>query len=159
MRWDSAVCLAFLFGGSATAQRLVPVDSIMTVRGIVEFRTDKSDSTGTWVVFLPQPVMVRGLKTNNVTLAGGERVAARFIDRYVEVQGRVAVERDASGHTVAIADEPRITEVRPDGLVQEDAELSLSEHATVEVAPTSSMPRPRSTSFTDAPRSRRARLT
>jgi len=128
------LCLAFLFAGNATAQRLVAVDSIMTVRGIVEFRTDRSDSTGAWVVFLPTPVMVKNLKTNNVTLAGGERVAARFIDRYVEVQGRVAVERDATGRTVAIANEPRITEIRPDGLVQEDVELSLSEHATVELA-------------------------
>jgi hypothetical protein len=134
MRWNPVVYLAFLIGGSATAQRLVPVDSVMTVRGIVEFRTDKSDSTGTWVVFLPTPVMVKNLKTNNVTLADGERVAARFIDRYVEVQGRVAVERDATGHTVAIANEPRIAEVRPDGLVQEDVDLSLSEHATVQLA-------------------------
>ena len=128
------MCLAFLFAGNATAQRLVAVDSIMTVRGIVEFRTDRSDSTGAWVVFLPTPVMVKNLKTNNVTLAGGERVAARFIDRYVEVQGRLAVERDATGRTVAIANEPRITEIRPDGLVHEDVELSLSEHATVQLA-------------------------
>jgi hypothetical protein len=128
------VYLAILFAGNATAQRLVAVDSIMTVRGIVEFRTDRSDSTGAWVVFLPTPVIVKNLKTNNVTLAGGERVAARFVDRYVEVQGRVAVERDATGRTIAIANEPRITEVRPDGLVQEDVELSLSEHATVELA-------------------------
>lgn len=106
----------------------------MTVRGIVEFRTDKSDSTGTWVVFLPTPIMVKNLRTNTVTLAGGERVAARFVDRYVEVRGRVAVERDAAGRTVAIANEPRIAEVRPDGLVQEDVDLSLSEHATVELA-------------------------
>lgn len=128
------MCLAFLFGGNATAQRLVAVDSIMTVRGIVEFRTDQSDSTGTWVVFLPMPVMLRNLKTNTVTVAGGERVAARFVDRYVEVQGRVAVERDAAGRTVAIANEPRITEVRPDGLVQEDVDLTMSEHATVALA-------------------------
>lgn len=128
------MCLAFLFGGNATAQALVSVDSIMTVRGIVEFRTDKSESPGTWVVFLPMPVMVKHLKTNNVTLAGGERVAARFIDRYVEVQGRVAVEQDAAGRTVAIANEPRIAEVRPDGLVQEDIDLSLSQHATVQLA-------------------------
>jgi hypothetical protein len=134
MRWNSAVCFAFLFAGNATAQRLVSVDSIMTVRGIVEFRTDKSDSTGTWLVFLPAPITVKNLKTNNVALAGGERVATRFIDRYVEVQGRVAVERDATGRTLAIANEPRITEVHPQGLVQEDVELSLSEHATVQLA-------------------------
>jgi hypothetical protein len=134
MRWISAACLAFLLGGNATAQRLVGVDSIMTVRGIVEFRTDQSDSAGAWVVFLPVPIMLKNLKTNNVTLAGGERVAARYEDRYVEVQGRVAVERDATGRTLAIANEPRITEVHPDGLVREDVELSLSEHATVELA-------------------------
>lgn len=134
MRPTSGLGLAFLFAGNATAQRLVAVDSIMSVRGIVEFRTDKSDSTGAWVVFLPTPVMVKNLKTNNVRLAGSERVAARFLDRYVEVQGRVAVERDATGRTVAIANEPRITEVRPDGLVQEDVDLSLSEHATVQLA-------------------------
>jgi hypothetical protein len=134
MRWNSGVCLAFLFAGNANAQHLVAVDSIMTVRGIVEFRTDRSDATGAWVVFLPTPILVKNLKTNNVTLAGGERVAARFSDRYVEVRGRVAVERDATGRTVAVANEPRIAEVRPDGLVQEDVELSLSEHATVELA-------------------------
>jgi hypothetical protein len=134
MRRNSVVCLAFLFAANATAQRLVSVDSNMTVRGIVEFRTDRSDSTGAWVVFLPTPVMVKNLKTNNLTLAGGGRVAARFADRYVEVQGRVAAERDAAGRTVAIANEPRITEIRPDGLVQEDVELSLSEHVTVELA-------------------------
>lgn len=106
----------------------------MTVRGIVEFRTDRSDSTGAWVVFLPTPVMVKNLKTNNVTLAGGGRVAARFADRYVEVRGRVAAERDATGRTVAIVNEPRIAEIRPDGLVQEDVELGLSEHVTVELA-------------------------
>ncbi|HET9708156.1 MAG TPA: hypothetical protein VFP39_07615 [Gemmatimonadales bacterium] len=133
MRWTSALCFAFLLAGNATAQRLVAVDSIMTVRGIVEFRTDGSGS-GAWVVFLPTPVLVRNLKTNIVALAGGERLAARFIDRYVEVRGRVAVEQDASGRTVAIANEPRIAEVRPDGLVQEDVDLSLSEHATVELA-------------------------
>jgi hypothetical protein len=128
------VCLAFLFAANATAQRLVSVDSNMTVRGIVEFRTDRSDSTGAWVVFLPTPVMVKNLKTNNVTLAGGGRVAARFADRYVEVRGRVAAERDATGRTVAIVNEPRIAEIRPDGLVQEDVELGLSEHVTVELA-------------------------
>lgn len=106
----------------------------MTVRGIVEFRITGSDSTGSWVVFLPTPVLVKNFKTNTVALAGGERVAARFIDRYVEVQGRVAVERDATGRTVAIANEPRIMEVRPEGQVQEDVDLSLSEHATVELA-------------------------
>jgi hypothetical protein len=131
---NSVVCLAFLFATNATAQRLVSVDSNMTVRGIVEFRTDRSDSTGAWVVFLPTPVMVKNLKTNNVTLVGGGRVAARFADRYVEVQGRVAAERDATGRTIAIANEPRITEIRPEGLVQEDVELGLSEYVTVELA-------------------------
>lgn len=106
----------------------------MTVRGIVEVRTNKSDSTATWVVFLPTPILVKNLKTNTVILAGGERVAARFADRYVEVQGRVAIERDAAGRSVAIANEPRIAEVRPDGQVQADVDLSLSEHATVELA-------------------------
>jgi hypothetical protein len=46
----------------------------------------------------------------------------------------VAAERDATGRTIAIANEPRITEIRPEGLVQEDVELGLSEYVTVELA-------------------------
>lgn len=117
-----------------SAQALAPVDSMMTLRGIVELRTDQSDSTGSWVVFLPAPVTLFDLRTNLVTLEGGERLAGRFVDRYVEVAGQVAVERDRAGRTVAIARQARIHELRPDGMVQEDVDLSLSEHATVQLA-------------------------
>ena len=118
----------------AAAQHPGPRDSLMSLRGIVELRTDQSDSAGRWVVFLPAPVVVQGLRTNNITLTGGERLARRFVDRYVEVQGRVTVERDASGRSMAIANEVRIREVRPEGMVQEDIDLSLSERATIELA-------------------------
>jgi hypothetical protein len=118
----------------ATAQTLNSVDSIMVVRGIVEVRTDRSDSARDWVVFLPTPVRVKNLTTNTVTLAGGERVAGRFVDRYVEVQGRVAVEQDAAGHTSATANEARIREIHPDGMVEQDVDLSMSQHATVQLA-------------------------
>jgi hypothetical protein len=132
---SAVLCLVgFLLEGSASAQTLVPVDSVMSVRGIVEFRTDHSDSAGTWVVFLPTPVMVQNLKTNNVTLADGERRAGRFVDRYVEVRGRVAVEQDAGGRTVAIANEASIREVRPDGMVERDIDPSFSQHATIALA-------------------------
>ncbi len=131
---SALVMIGVLFSPAAAAQALVSVDSMMTVRGIVEFRTDRTDSAGTWVVFLPTPVMVKNLKTNNVLLAGGEPLAGRFVDRYVEVEGRVAVEQDAAGRTVAIANEARIREAYPDGMVAQDIDLSLSEHATVELA-------------------------
>ncbi len=126
--------IALLFVGKATAQRLVPVDSIVTVRGIVEQRADRSDSADAWVVFLPQPLRMKNLRTNTVALAAGERLARRFLDRYVELRARVAVERDAADRIVAVANDARIAEVRPDGLVQQDVDLSLSERATVELA-------------------------
>jgi len=119
---------------SVKAQTLTSVDSIMVVRGIVELRTDRSDSARDWVVFLPAPVTVKNLKTNTVTLAGGERVAGRFVDRYVEVQARVAVEQDAAGRTSATANEARIREIRPAGMVEQDVDLSVSQHATVQLA-------------------------
>lgn len=119
---------------STLPQVLAPVDSMMTVRGIVELRSDQSDSTGTWVVFLPAPVTVKNLKTNNIRLAEGERLAGRFVDRYVEIGARVAVERDATGRTLAIASEASIREVHPEGMVVRDVELSFSQYATVELA-------------------------
>lgn len=134
MRSFASALLPFVVARVAPAQVLAPVDSMMTLRGIVEQRSDQSDSAGTWVVFLPAPVRVKNLRTNVIAVADGERRAGRFVDRYVELQGRVAVEGDAAGRTVAIAYEASVREVRPDGLVQEDVDLSMSERATVELA-------------------------
>ncbi|HET7250907.1 MAG TPA: hypothetical protein VFI79_13740 [Gemmatimonadales bacterium] len=134
MKRSRLLLLPLALAPGAAAQSSAPNDSTVTVRGIVELRTDQTDSAGAWVVFLPVPVVVQDLRTNTIALAGGERLASRFADRYVEVRARVAVERDASGRTLAIANDERIREVRPPGLVQQDVELSLSERATVELA-------------------------
>lgn len=118
----------------ARGQTIVAGDTILTVRGIVEQRTEVADPAARWVVFLPEPITLRNLKTNTIVLAGGEHLADRFVDRFVELKGQVAVEQDAAGKTSAIAKEVRLREVQPDGIVQMDIDLSLSEHATVQLA-------------------------
>jgi hypothetical protein len=115
-------------------QTLVAVDTVLTARGIVELRTDVADTAARWVVFLPAPITLRNLKTNTIVLAGGARLADRYVDRFVELKARVAVEQDATGKTSAIAREARLREVQPDGMVQTDIDLSFSEHATVQLA-------------------------
>jgi hypothetical protein len=115
-------------------QTLVPVDTMLTARGIVELRTDVADTAHRWVVFLPVPITLWNLKTNTLVLAGGERVADRYVDRFVELKARVAVERNAAGKTSAIANDVRLREIQPDGMVQTDVDLSLSQHATVQMA-------------------------
>ncbi len=115
----------------ATGQDLATLDTALTARGIVQVRTDWRDSTPVWIVFLPTPITVGPMRTNALELAGGERAAQRYVDRFVEVQGQVTIGRDDHGRSHAVLTNARLREFRPEGTVERSVDLSISQHASV----------------------------
>jgi hypothetical protein len=112
-------------------QSLATLDTTLSVRGIVQVRTDWRDTATAWIVFLPTPIMLGGLRSNAIELAGGERAAYRFLDRFVEARGRVTIGRDDAGRAHAVMVDERVREVRPEGTVERAVDLSVSQHASV----------------------------
>ena len=90
-------------------QDAAKLDTVPSVRGIVQPRTDGPDSAGVWIVFLPTPIRVGPLRTNALEQAGGRRDGERYADRFVEARGRVTPGRDDRGalRTVMGAARPR----------------------------------------------------
>lgn len=117
--------------GPATGQDAATVDTVLTVRGIVQLRTDRNDTVPVWIVFLPTPINVGPLRTNALELADGKRDGDRYVDRFVEAQGRVTIGRDDRGAHHAVMAPTRLREVRPEGTVEQAVDLSISQHASV----------------------------
>jgi hypothetical protein len=115
----------------APGQDAATLDTVLTVRGIVQPRTDERDSAGIWIVFLPTSIRVGPLRTNAVELAGGRRDGERYADRFVEARGRVTIGRDDRGVLRAVMGAARLREVRPEGTVERAVDLSMSQHASV----------------------------
>ena len=134
MRRSSGALLAILVAaaaGPAIGQNAATVDTVLDVRGIVQVRTDRGDSVPVWIVFLPTPITVGPLKTNALQLAGGKRDGERYVDRFVEAQGRVTIGRDDRGVDHAVIAATRLREIRPEGTVEQAVDLSISQHASV----------------------------
>lgn len=130
----SGILVAALVTGAwvpAIGQDAATPDTVLTVRGIVQPRTDGPDSAGVWIVFLPTPICVGPLRTNAVELAGGRRDGERYADRFVEARGRVTIGRDVRGVLRAVMGAARLREVRPEGTVERAVDLSMSQHASV----------------------------
>jgi hypothetical protein len=115
---------------AARGQALATVDTEMTALGIVQLHGDAADSAAAWVVFLPTPVRLGSLRTNVLELED-PRAAQRYVDRFVEVRGRVTIGRDGGAAYHAVVSGARLREVRPPGTVERAVDLSLSQHATV----------------------------
>jgi hypothetical protein len=115
----------------APGQDAATLDTVLTVRGIVQPRTDERYSAGVWIVFLPTSIRVGPLRTNAVELAGGRRDGERYADRFVEARGRVTIGRDDRGVLRAVMGAARLREVRPEGTVERAVDLSMSQHASV----------------------------
>lgn len=115
----------------AIGQDAATLDTVLSVRGIVQLRTDRPDSASVWIVFLPSPMQVGPLRTNAIELAGGRRDGERYLDRFVEARGRVTLGRDDRGVLRAVMAAPRLREVRPEGTVERAVDLSMSQHASV----------------------------
>jgi hypothetical protein len=115
----------------APGQDAAALDTVLAVRGIVQLRTDRANSAGVWIVFLPTPMQVGPLRTNAVELAGSRRDAERYADRFVEARGRVTLGRDDRGALRAVMAASRLREMRPEGTVERAVDLSMSQHASV----------------------------
>lgn len=115
---------------AAQGQDLATVDTELTALGIVQVHGDGSDSAAAWVVFLPTPIRLGSLRTNVLELAD-PRAAQRYVDRFVEVRGRVTIGREDGAGYHAVLSAARLREVRPPGTVERAVDLSLSQHASV----------------------------
>jgi hypothetical protein len=93
---------------AARGQALATVDTEMTALGIVQLHGDAADSAAAWVVFLPTPVRLGSLRTNVLELED-PRAAQRYVDRFVEVRGRITIGRDGGAAYHAVVSGARRT--------------------------------------------------
>ena len=111
-------------------QSQVPPGNLIVLQGVVR---DAGQSAFHWGLFLPSPLVVRGLKTNWVRIDPNARGVGNYTDQFVEVTGLLHIE-DSSGAVTAILLDPRIKGKEPEGAVRQNVQLSYTQRSVITVA-------------------------
>ena len=106
-------------------------DTTVTVRGIVKSGTEGS---ARWGLFLPTPVLARGLRFSWLPIAGEARGIANYQDRFVEAGGTLRIRTDSADALVATLLDPVLKEQDPPATVHRNVQLSYTQRATVSLA-------------------------
>ena len=110
------------------------VDTVITVRGIVQNRAAVGAGRSAWMVYLPLPQVVQRVRTNSLELEGQAAEAGRHVDEYVEAKGHVVSRPDSGGGFHLAMLDADLREVDPDGLGSTNVEMNLLQRAIVSVA-------------------------
>jgi len=101
-------------------------DTTMRVDGFVqEVAVGSGDSTGLQVV-LAYPLTLAGTRMRALSLPGGRGRWGRYLDRYVEAEGRIV--------PPATLESPRVREVSPPGEAHREISPTFTAHAAVTLA-------------------------
>jgi hypothetical protein len=101
-------------------------DTAVRVDGFVqEVAVGPGDST-TLQVILAYPLILAGHRLRALSLPGGRGRWGRYLDRYVEAEGRIV--------PPAILDSARVREVSPPGQAHKEISPTFTEHAAVTLA-------------------------
>jgi len=90
-------------------------DTTIQVNGIVNAAPQAPTHLG---LFLPAPVIVRGVRIGWLSLEGDTHGIANLQDRFVEATGTLRIRTDSTGAVVAQLVDPRAKERDPAGLVR-----------------------------------------
>lgn len=101
-------------------------DTAVRVDGFVqEVAVGSGDSTALQVV-LAYPLTLAGNRVRAVSLPGGRSRWGRYLDRYVEAEGRIV--------PPATLESPRVREVSPPGEAHREISPTFTEHAAITLA-------------------------
>ena len=106
-------------------------DTTITVSGIVQAA---AKGPSHWGLFLPAPVVVRGVRIGWLSIEGDPHGIDNHQDRFVEATGTLRVGTDSTGAVVAALVDPRAKERDPSGIVRQSVQLSFTQRAVVTLA-------------------------
>ena len=106
-------------------------DTTIQVSGIVKAA---QEAPSHWGLFLPAPLLVRGVRIGWLGMDGDTHGVANLQDRFVEATGRLRIGTDTAGAVVADLVDPRAKERDPAGLVRQNVQLSFTQRAVVTLA-------------------------
>jgi hypothetical protein len=114
----------------ATTPPVVDTTETATIRGVVLILTDPTGQPERGVVLLAQGLTMEDAHVWLLPLSGKIKRMERWNGRFVEATGTITgAPPDRLSFTAA-----KVKEIDPDGAVQREVDLSLSQHAVVTVA-------------------------
>jgi len=108
------------------ARGQAPADTTLTVQGFLQ----RNDQFDLWTIVVPLPLQVLGARTFVVPLVGEKDRWNRYLNRYIEAQGRVS--RLPAGGTPGIGfDVEKMKEAEPPGTTRKTLDRSATQHAEI----------------------------
>ena len=126
-----SVLVLFLFVWPLEVGAQATTDTTIQVSGIVNAAPQAPTHLG---LFLPAPVIVRGVRIGWLSLEGDTHGIANLQDRFVEATGTLRIRTDSAGAVVAQLVDPRAKEGDPAGMVRQNVQLSFTQRAVVTLA-------------------------
>ncbi len=117
-----------LAAGLLTAR--VPVDTTITVRGILQLQLDSAGRPPRAIIVVPVPIVLEGHSVNALVIQGDATRWRRYDSHYVQATGAVS----APGPEGVPFYPQRVREVEPEGSVGKTVSLSFSQRALLSLA-------------------------
>jgi len=107
-----------------------PVDTTITVRGILQLQLDSAGRPARAIIVLPAPIALGGHSMNTFIIQGDPARWRRYDSHYVQATGAVS----APGADGVPFFPERVREVEPEGSVGKTVSLSFSQRALLSLA-------------------------